>query len=79
MARKKRWTYTEEKLLIDNYSITTIKELMARFPGRDEDSINSKVKRLKAAGKIKGGKTEETKQRSYEQRGDDFIFTIDQK
>jgi len=44
------------------------------FPGRDEDSINSKVKRLKAKGKIVGGKTEETIQRSYDQRGDDFIF-----
>lgn len=79
MARKKRWAYTEEKVLIDKYSITTIKELMAMFPGRDEDSINSKVKRLKAKGKIVGGKTEETKQRSYDQRGDDFLFTVDQK
>jgi len=79
MARKKRWTYTEEKLLIDKYSTTTIKEEMAMFPGRDEDSINSKIKRLKAAGKIVGGKTEETIQRAYEQRGDDFIFTVDQK
>jgi len=79
MVRKKRWNYTEEKMLIDNYSITTIKELMAMFPGRDEDSINSKVKRLKAKGKIVGGKTEEAIQRAYEQRGDEFLFTVDQK
>ena len=78
MARKKRWTYTEEKALIDNYNDKTIKELMAMFPGRDEDSINSKVKRLKAKGKIVGGKTEATIQRAYVQRGDDFIFTVDQ-
>jgi len=74
MVRKKRWAYSEEKILIDKYSTTTIKELIIMFPGRDEDSINSKVKRLKAKGKIVGGKTEETIQRSYDQRGDDFIF-----
>lgn len=73
MARRKSWSYSEEKVLIDNYNSKTIKELMAMFPGRDFDSINSKIKRLKAAGKIIGGKTEEAIQRAYEQRGDDFV------
>lgn len=67
MARK-GWTYSEEKILINNYNTKTIKELKLLLPGRKMDSINSKIKRLKASGKIKDGKTEDTKDRSYIQR-----------
>lgn len=68
MARKKRWRATDEKVLIDNYAVMTIQELMDLLPGYSQDSINSKIKRLKAAGKIKGKKELETIHRSYEQR-----------
>ena len=78
MARRRGWNYAEEKKLIDNYMKKTIQELMVMFPNRSQESINNKIKRLKAAGKIKGGKEEEVIQRSYEQRGKDILFTIDQ-
>lgn len=68
MARRKSWSYSEEKLLMDNYNNTTIQELQGLFPARDADSINCKIKRLKAAGKIVGGKTEEAVERAYKQR-----------
>lgn len=78
MVRRKDWSFSEEKKLIDNYSKKTIHELMLLFPGRSQESINNKIKRLKAAGKIKGGKSNDVKQRAYEQRGKDMIFTIEQ-
>jgi hypothetical protein len=77
MARR-GWTFTEEKKLIDNYDTCTIKELMAMFPKRSQESINNKIKRLKSAGKIKGGKDDNTKDRSYTQRGKDVFFTVNQ-
>jgi hypothetical protein len=38
--------------------------------GKSQESINCKIKRLKSAGKIKGGKEEDTIKRAYIQRGD---------
>ena len=67
MARKD-WSYSDEKLLIDNYSNKTIKELISMFPERDPDSINCKIKRLKAAGKILSGKDAAAIDRAYKQR-----------
>ena len=69
MIRRRGWSYTEEKLLIENYHGKTIKELEEMFPSRPRESINNKIKRLKKAGKIRGGKTENTIHRSYVQRG----------
>lgn len=66
--RKKDWSYSEEKTLIDNYYTSTIFELMAMFPNRSQESINNKIKRLKAAGKIKGNKEDDVVQRAYDQR-----------
>jgi hypothetical protein len=79
MARRKGWSFSDEKKLIDNYAVKTIQELMVMFPGRSQESINNKIKRLKTAGKIKGGKKDEVKDRAYKQRNQDVIFTIDQK
>lgn len=76
--KRKSWTYTEEKKLMESYKSKTIKELMVMFPGRSAESINNKIKRLKKTGKLAGGKTEETKKRSYDQRGMDVFFTVDQ-
>ena len=78
MTRRKGWSFSDEKKLIDSYAGRTIQELMTLFPGRSQESINNKVKRLKAAGKIKGGKTEDVVQRAYEQRGKEVFFTVDQ-
>ena len=68
MVRKKEWRASEIKKLIDNYQDKTIQELMAMFPGRSQESINNKIKRLKAEGKIVGGKVDEAVKRAYEQR-----------
>ena len=67
--RRRGWSHSETKVLIDQYPNSTIKELEALFPERSRESINNKIKRLKLAGKIKDGKTEDTVQRAYEQRG----------
>ena len=66
MARK--WSHTENGILINNYHDKTIKELLDLLPGRGEDAINSRIKRLKKEGKLKGGKDDETVKRAYEQR-----------
>jgi hypothetical protein len=68
MARRRGWSYTEERLLIENYDSMTIKELEELIPGRQADSINCKIKRLKSLGKIVEGKKEEVIDRAYKQR-----------
>lgn len=68
--RRRGWSHTETKILIEKYNQCTIKELEAIFPERSRESINNKIKRLKAAGKIAEGKTDDTIQRAYEQRGE---------
>lgn len=75
--RRRRWSHTETKVLIDNYNRCTIKELELMFPERGRESINNKIKRLKAAGKIAEGKEENTIKRAYEQRGDIPVQNID--
>jgi hypothetical protein len=78
MARRRGWINSDAKKLIDNYHIKTIQELMTMFPGRSQESINNKIKRLKAAGKISGGKEDNAVKRAYDQRGQDVFFTVDQ-
>lgn len=78
MARRKEWAYSEEKVLIDHYQSKTIKELLVLLPGRGRESINNKIKRLKAGGKIGDGKTDKAKARAYHQRGKNVFFTVDQ-
>ena len=75
--KRRKWSFTEERVLIENYNKCTIKELEMMFPERGRESINNKIKRLKAAGKIAEGKSEDTVQRSYEQRGQEPFMTID--
>ncbi len=74
--KRRKWSFTEERVLIDNYNKCTIKELEMMFPERGRESINNKIKRLKAAGKIAEGKTNDTVQRSYEQRGEQLSMAI---
>lgn len=62
------WTFSEEKILIDNYSTCTVFELIDKLPGRDEDSINCKVKRMRKQNKILTHKTPETVSRSHKER-----------
>ena len=64
----KRWKFSEEKILIDNYSSKTIYELMELLPTRDQDSINCKIKRLKKQSRIDFTKSKEAVARSYKQR-----------
>lgn len=68
MARRRGWSYTEERLLVENYNTMTIKELEHLLSGRKADSINCKIKRLKANGKIDAGKDVDTVKRAYQQR-----------
>jgi hypothetical protein len=75
--RRRKWSHSEAKVLIEHYNRYTIKELEALFPERSRESINNKIKRLKAAGKIAEGKSGETVQRAYEQRGDLPFMPID--
>lgn len=65
---KKRWSVSEVEILIDNYANSTIKELIELLPGRDADSINSKIKRLKKDGLITSDKCKEAINRAYRQR-----------
>jgi hypothetical protein len=64
----KNWSFSEEKILIDNYSTSTIFELMEKLPGRDADSINCKIKRMRKQNKIVTHKTSETVARAYKDR-----------
>jgi hypothetical protein len=75
--KHRRWSHTEKRVLIENYNKLTIKELEALFPERSRESINNKIKRLKSIGKIKDGKTKNTIQRAYEQRGKKYFVTDD--
>ena len=68
MVRRRNWTHTEEKVLVNNYKTKTIKELLELLPKRDALSINCKIHRLKASEKIDSNKDKETVQRSYYQR-----------
>lgn len=72
--RRRDWKKEDEHKLIQNYHKCTIKELENMFPGRSRESINNKIKRLKAEGKIKGGRNNETIDRAYNQRGKDSPF-----
>jgi len=79
---RRGWHLKEEEFLIENYAIMTIKELkegLERLTNtglnpnlpkrvRTPDSINAKIKRLKAEGKIEGQKEEKAVQRSLIQR-----------
>lgn len=67
------WTFSEERILKDNYNDKTIKELEMILPGRSREAINNKIKRLKSKGKIKDGKSKNTIQRSYIQRGKEIV------
>jgi len=68
------WHINEEAFLIENYATMTIKELregllvLSPTRRRTDDSINAKIKRLKAENKIVVTKTEDAIKRSLEQR-----------
>ena len=68
MARRKKWLSSETNLLITNYKVKSIKELMLLFPKRSQDSINNRIKHLKTVGKIKEEKSQEAITRAYSQR-----------
>ena len=61
----KRWTHTEQKVLIENYNNCTIFELMELLPNRDRNAINCKIKRLKKDNQLKGNKDPSVVSRSH--------------
>jgi len=71
--RRRGWHIKEEEFLIKHYADMTIKELKIEFENlsgrkRSADSINAKIKRLKAEGRIEGHKDEGTVNRALIQR-----------
>jgi hypothetical protein len=73
MRRRRGWHPREEQYIVENYAVMTIKELvqgLEQLSGRKrtDDSINAKIKRLKADGRIEGGKENEAVTRSLRQR-----------
>lgn len=68
MTRKKRWSFSEELKLKENYDSKTIKELEVMFPERSRESINNKIKRLKFKKEIVKSKSKAAIQRAYNQR-----------
>ena len=67
------WHINEESFLIENYTVMTIKELregLGKLSSRrrTDDSINAKIKRLKAENKILSKKDEDVVTRSLTQR-----------
>lgn len=68
MPRRRKWLESETRLLINNYKIKSIKELMELLPTRSQDSINNRIKYLKANKKIKEEKSQDAINRSYRQR-----------
>lgn len=68
MTRKKKWSFSEELKLKENYDNKTIKELETIFPGRSRESINNKIKRLKFKKEIVKNKSKAAVQRAYNQR-----------
>ena len=76
MVRRRGWHLKEIEFLAKNYASMTIKELkneLERLSGhkRSADSINAKIKRMKAAGRIEGHKEQEAVNRSLVQRRKD--------
>lgn len=65
MANNRKWTFSEEKILVDNYCTSTVFELKDLLPGRDEDSINCKIKRMRKQNKLIGHKTPDTVSRAH--------------
>jgi len=75
--RRRGWHLKEEEFLLNNYESMTIKELQVGLEElsnrkRTADSINAKIKRLKAEGRIKGQKEQEAVTRSLTQRRIDY-------
>lgn len=75
--RRRGWHLKEEEFLVNNYAVMTIKELQDGLMEisnrtRTADSINAKIKRLKAEGKIEGQKDDAVVQRSLIQRRKDY-------
>ena len=71
--RRRGWHMKEEEFLVNNYETMTIYELKDGLEElsnrkRTADSINAKIKRLKAEGKILGEKNQEAVTRSLIQR-----------
>jgi len=68
VVRKKKWKFSEERIILDNYENCTIKELLTLLPGRDQNQINMKIKSLKKQNRLTDTKDAEARIRAYKQR-----------
>lgn len=68
MPKGRGWSYSEEKLLSENYASKTIKELLELLPGRSAPSINTKIRHMKNEKKINHNRDEDARRRAYFQR-----------
>ena len=65
-AKRQAWTLSEVTKLIENYD-KPIQELIKLFPKHSKPSIERKMTRLRAEGKI-GTKSKETVKKAYQLR-----------
>ena len=65
--RRQTWTLSETRELIANFD-RPIQDLVKLFPRHPQASINRKISRLRADGKI-GHKSDDTKKLAYKLRG----------
>jgi hypothetical protein len=73
---KERWKRMEVAALVSLYPNFTTKELAQVFHGKNEESINSKIRRLKEAGVITQNRTQETIVRaSFQRRKENPFYT----
>jgi len=71
---RNRWKKIEVNALVILYPDFTIKELMQVFKGKTEESINTKISRLKKEGLIARNKESETRTRAMVQRRKRVLF-----
>lgn len=81
---RRDWHINEEEFLKENYATLTIKELqlnLYKLSGRNRsaDSINAKIKRMKADGVIEGYKEGDAVNRSLIQRQIKDFSQVDHK
>jgi len=81
---RRDWHINEEEFLKENYATLTIKELQLniyKLSGRNRsaDSINAKIKRMRAGGVLEGYKEGDTVNRALIQRQIKDFSQIDNK
>jgi DNA invertase Pin-like site-specific DNA recombinase len=71
--RNQRWTDAELEMLQKCYEGATVEELMMLFPGRSQDSIRSRARRMGLARKDKAGKRRRGSAYFYTEEEDQLV------